>query len=205
MKDAAKKANPTCNQSLNKFSATTLSLMNRRNDLIIRNSEDLLVTTDHNSVIFIERVTSLSEDTDSKQIRSLAHGLPDSKVIWPDWPGLVFPLASRIRFATLGPSTIRMLSASLTKVYYSFSHWQAVFRFATLGPSTILMLPASVPDSGHIRKTGSGTSIGPVCKSGPAQTWLPDSGRIIGLGGLVWAGYFLLSGIITGPCANCAK
>ncbi|KAG1696479.1 Proprotein convertase subtilisin/kexin type 7 [Nymphon striatum] len=51
MKDAAKKANPTCNQSLNKFSATTLSLMNRRNDLIIRNSEDLLEKRDLNKTI----------------------------------------------------------------------------------------------------------------------------------------------------------
>ncbi|KAG1714971.1 Multiple epidermal growth factor-like domains protein 8 [Nymphon striatum] len=51
MKDAAKKANPTCNQSLNKFSVTTLSLMNRRNDLIIRNSEDLLEKRDLNKTI----------------------------------------------------------------------------------------------------------------------------------------------------------
>ncbi|KAG1686318.1 Beta-hexosaminidase subunit alpha [Nymphon striatum] len=51
MKDAAKKANPTCNQSLNKFSATTLSLMNRRNDLIIRNSEDLVEKRDLNKTI----------------------------------------------------------------------------------------------------------------------------------------------------------
>ncbi|KAG1714653.1 Transcription initiation factor TFIID subunit 6 [Nymphon striatum] len=51
MRDAAKKANPTCNQSLNKFSATTLSLMNRRNDLIIRNSEDLLEKRDLNKTI----------------------------------------------------------------------------------------------------------------------------------------------------------
>ncbi|KAG1664107.1 putative uncharacterized transposon-derived protein F52C9.6 [Nymphon striatum] len=51
MMDAAKKANPTCNKSQNKFSATTLSLMNRRNDLIIRNSEDLLEKRDVNKTI----------------------------------------------------------------------------------------------------------------------------------------------------------
>ncbi|KAG1664714.1 hypothetical protein GQR58_019697 [Nymphon striatum] len=51
MIDAAKKANPTCNKSQNKFSATTLSLMNRRNDLIIRNSEDLLEKRDLNKTI----------------------------------------------------------------------------------------------------------------------------------------------------------
>ncbi|KAG1674869.1 Contactin-associated protein-like 3B [Nymphon striatum] len=51
MIDAAKKANPTCNKSQNKFSATTLSLINRRNDLIIRNSEDLLEKRDLNKTI----------------------------------------------------------------------------------------------------------------------------------------------------------
>ncbi|KAG1688813.1 hypothetical protein GQR58_007929 [Nymphon striatum] len=68
-----------------------------------------------------------------------------------------------------------MLPASLTKVYYLFSHWKP---YSVL-PPLAHQRSASVPDSGHIRKTGSGTSIGPVCKSGPAQTWLPDSGRIL--------------------------